>query len=124
VHPDVIVKLTHDRRLLGRVAAVTFYDPVLPLLCGDAVAMAAALQRCRERGVEIGVERPMELAAITVNPFLPRPEAQGYVADAVSADTLLEAFRAALLTPVVDVVAEGPEGLWNAVGGSAGPSES
>lgn len=115
VQPDVIVKLSHDRRLLGRVAAVTFYDPVLPLLCGDAVAMAAALQRCRERGVEVAVERPLALAAVTVNPFLPRPEGQGYVADAVPADALLGAFRAALRTSVVDVVAEGPEGLWQAV---------
>ncbi|HSW30771.1 MAG TPA: hypothetical protein VLH75_14890 [Longimicrobiales bacterium] len=122
VHPDVIVKVTHDRRLLGRVAAVTFYDPVLPLLCGDAVAMAAALRRCRERGVEVTVDHPLPLAAVTVNPFLPRAEGQGYVADGVSADALLGAFRASLRTPVVDVVAEGPEALWEALGREALPS--
>ncbi len=115
VHPNVIVKVTHDRRLRGRVAAVTFFDPVLPLLCGDAMAMAAALQRCRERGVEVAVERPLPLAAVTVNPFLPRPEGQGYVADAVPAEALLGAFRASLQTPVVDVVAEGPDALWAAL---------
>jgi hypothetical protein len=115
VHPDVIVKVTHDRRLLGRVAAVTFYDPVLPLLCGDAVAMAAALNRCRERGVEVAVEHPLALAAVTVNPFLPRPAGHGYVADAVPPAALLAAFRAALETRVVDVVAEGPEALWEVV---------
>lgn len=117
VHPDVIVKLTHDRRLLGRVTAVTFYDPVLPLLCGDAVAMSAALNRCRERGVEVAVERPLPLAAVTVNPFLPRPEGQGFVADAVPAAELRGALAQALRSPVVDVVAQGPGPLWAAVAG-------
>jgi len=116
VHPDVIVKVAHDRRLRGRVTAVTFYDPVLPLLCGDAIEMAAALQRCRERGLDVAVERPLPLAAVTVNPFLPRHEGQGYVADAVSAEALLSAFRASLRTTVVDVVAEGAEALWAVVG--------
>lgn len=119
VHPDVIVKVTHDRRLRGSVAAVTFFDPLLPFLCGDAMAMAAALQRCRERGVAVTVERALPLAAVTVNPFLPRPEGHGYVADTVPPEALLAAFRAALGAPVVDVVAEGPETLWNALGRAA-----
>jgi hypothetical protein len=119
VHPDVIVKIAHDRRLRGRVAAVTFYDPVLPLLCGDAIEMAAALERCRDRGLDVAVERPLPLAAVTVNPFLPRPQGQGYVADAVPAEALLSAFRSSLRSPVVDVVAEGAEALWGAVGRAA-----
>jgi len=124
VHPDVLVRVTHDRRLRSHVAAVTFYDPVLPLLCGDAVAMAAALQRCRERGVEVGVERPVTLAAVTASPFLPRPQGQRYVADTVPAGALLAAFRSALRSPVVDVVAEGSEALWEAVAAAAAPGST
>jgi hypothetical protein len=114
VQPGVLAAAARDPRLRGRVRALTFADPIL-LLCGDAVAMASALGAWRELGVEVAVERALPLAAVTVSPFLPRLEGKGYVADAVPADGLCAAFRAALRSPVVDVVAEGPQALWNAV---------
>lgn len=117
VHPGVLARVPDDRRLRGRVTDLVFPDPVLPMLSGDAVAMSAALDHCREEGVRVVVERSLPLAAVTVNPFLPRLEGQGYVADAVSAEALVRAFRAHVRAPVVDVVAEGPDALWSALGG-------
>lgn len=117
VSPEVLSAAASDPRLRGRISSLVFADPVLPLLCGAPTALATALGRCRAGGMETALARPLPLAAVTVNPFLPRLEGQGFVADAVPADALRGALAQALRSPVVDVVAQGPGPLWAAVAG-------
>lgn len=117
VTPEVLAGLVMDARVRGRVRVLVFPDPIMLLLSGDVVAMAGAVEGCRRGGLAVEVSRPLPLAAVTVNPFLPRYGVTGYVADAVPAAELRDAMRAALRAPVIDVVLDGPGALWRTVSG-------
>lgn len=98
-----------------RVDEIVLRDPVTCLLAAPPLEMAQAVRSCRDAGIRVRVGTRMPLLAVTINPFLPRPNGSHYVSDAVSAVDLSEAMRQVLRVPVVDVVREGPEVLWQAV---------
>ena len=110
-----VAAVAGDPRLGGRIRSLILSDPILPLLSGDTVAMVAALERCRAAGVELSVRKGVRLAAVTVNPFFPRFEGHSYAADGVDPHHLRTAVSEAVGCPVLNVVAEGPEPLWEAV---------
>lgn len=92
---------------------VQFTDPVVALLSAEPSEMAEILEEGRLRGLTVSVERPLPLACITVNPFVPRYDGHRYVADRVPADALKNAVAEAVRMPVVDVVRDGSAMLWN-----------
>lgn len=98
-----------------RVDEIVLRDPVTCLLAAPPLEMAQAVRSCLGAGIRVRVGARIPLLAVTINPFLPRPDGAHYVADAVSADDLSDAMRQALRVPVVDVVREGPGALWQAV---------
>lgn len=99
-----------------KVKEIVFLDPVLALLSSDPIEMALAFGLLRDSGIALAVEHPLPLATVTVNPFLPRYEHHGYVSDSVSAADLRRAVRSVVRSKVVDVVQDGREALWEALG--------
>lgn len=114
--PSLLQDLANPERRHERVRSVVLPDPVAVMLSSDVVEMSRAIERCRASGVDITVERSLKLAAITVNPFLPRYDGHRYVADSVQPDVLRRSMRSAVQTPVIDVVQEGSRALWQALG--------
>lgn len=119
VAPGEMARLARDPGFVAEVSRLVFPDPVALVLGGDPLAMAAAVEALHRAGVEVAVDRPLPLVAVTVNPFHPRFDGHGYHADAVPAADLRDAVGAALRTPVLDVVLDGPEALWRVVVASA-----
>lgn len=115
VAPGEMARFARDPGSLAEVSRLVFPDPVALVLGGDPVSVASALETLHRAGVEVAVDRPLPLVAVTVNPFHPRFDGRAYQADAVHAAGLRDAVAAALRTPVVDVVLDGPEALWHAL---------
>lgn len=115
VSASVLRTIAKDRESFGHVRMVVLRDPVVALLSGEPIDVAHALAMCGDVGLPVVVERPLSLSAITVNPFLPRFEGHSYVADSVPAEALHRLMSSAVQAPVVDVLAEGPARLWEAV---------
>jgi hypothetical protein len=95
---------------------IVLLNPVMVLLSADPLEMARAIGSFRSSGITLTVERPLPLAVVTVNPFLPRYEHHGYVSDSVSATDLHRTMQTAVRSKVVDVLREGPGALWEALG--------
>lgn len=107
--------LVQHEAIRMRIREIVFLDPVLALLSSDPLEMALALGLLRDRGIAPAVEHPLPLAAVTINPFLPRYEHHGYVSDSVSAADLHRTVQSAVRSKVVDVVREGRVSLWEAL---------
>lgn len=97
------------------VKEIGFLDPVLALLSSDPIEMARVIGLLHDNGCALTVEHPMALAAVTINPFLPRYEHHGYVSDSVPAADLRRAVQSAVRSKVVDVVQDGRAVLWEAL---------
>lgn len=112
---DVMTRIAEGELGSSPTIEFVFPDPVMALLSADAVEMNRAIGALRDRGIRVTVEQPMTLAAVTVNPFLPRYRHQRYVADSVQALDLHRAVQSTVRTKVVDVVREGGIALWEAL---------
>ena len=92
-------------------------DSVTCLLAAPPTEMFDAVRTCRDARIRVRVATRLPLLAVTVNPFLPRPEGFHYVADSVSAEDLGRTMRASIHTPVVDIIQDGAEALWQEISG-------
>ncbi|MEK6650235.1 MAG: hypothetical protein AABY75_04615 [Bacteroidota bacterium] len=115
VAPGVLVELARIGSNDRRMEEIVLRDPVTCLLAAPPPEMADAVRACRDAGIRVRVAARLPLLAVTVNPFLPRPEGHHYVADAVSAEDLSRIMRSAIRTPVVDIVKDGAEPLWEEI---------
>lgn len=90
-----------------------FEDPVKIMLSGDVVAAHRFVEKVINKGGRVGYRRPLELVAVTVNPFYPsyRYGTHDYQPAFVDGELLLSRIRASTGTPVFDVVRDGPEEL-------------
>lgn len=91
-------------------------NPINLLLGEDLQELARALDNWKNRGGDIGVRFDLPLRAITINPFFPDWQERGrfYQPCYVEEDKLKKAFQS-LGVPVINVVREGGERLWEAV---------
>ena len=111
----VLKAFAHDDRLRGSLRHLVWSDPVLLLIADNPRETLDALEECRSSGMIVSVARPLPLAAITINPFLPRFDGRGYVADGVTAEELRRSIGGAVRSPVVDVMVDGAHVLWDAL---------
>ncbi len=91
-------------------------NPINLLLGEDLQELAKALDNWENRGGKIGVKFDLPLRAITINPFFPDWQERGrfYQPRYVEEDELKNAFQS-LGVPVINVVREGGERLWETV---------
>ncbi|MCU0454410.1 MAG: hypothetical protein MUE68_12215 [Bacteroidetes bacterium] len=115
VAPSLLHALANTSERLVRVRSIVLPDPVAVLLSADVVEMQRSIEACRASGIDVTVARTLKLAAVTVNPFIPRLEGHRYVADAVHGEDLRRTLRSAVHSPVIDVVHDGGRALWEAL---------
>lgn len=115
VGPALLLEIARMEPSVRRVEEIVLRDPVTCLLAAEPAEMMQAIVACREVGVRVRVATTLPLMAVTVNPFLPRPEGHRYVADAVSAGDLTQVMKASIRTPVVDIVQDGAGILWDEI---------
>lgn len=89
-------------------ARCIFSDPIQLALAGDPIRVRAALERLA-RHSEVGVLKPVELKAVTINPFYPDAGSGSgqFQASYLDAAALLSAMAAAVPVTVVNVQNEG-----------------
>ena len=104
-------KLLSGKRLI-------FSDSIKLMLSGEAARTCGLLKRLRENGAEVGLARPSNLAAITVNPYYPkyRYDLKEYEATYVDRDELLRRLSGCVEpVPCFDVVRQGGAPLYEAL---------
>lgn len=102
----------------GGPGCLVFSDPIQLLLGGDAARVSRLLGRLAARGVRLAVCRGPAILAVTVNPWYPEPEGGGRFRGAGVDPAALRAAvqaRVGAAVPVVDVLRDGPQRLWDAV---------
>jgi len=97
-----------------------FADAIKLLLSGNAEATHRLLGRLRSKGLRVGVNAGLNLAAVTVNPYYPkyRYDLKEYEATYVDKDELQARVAAGLTAPVFDVVRQGGRGIYEALLGN------
>ncbi len=113
----VLKAFAHDNRLRRSVRHMVWSDPVLLLIADNPRETLDALEECRSSGLILSVAQPLPLAAVTINPFLPRFDGHGYVADTIPAEDLRRSIGKAVRSPVVDVNVDGAHVLWDTLAG-------
>jgi hypothetical protein len=115
VGPSLLEEFAGMEPSSRRIEEVVLRDPVTCLLAAEPIDMMKAIAACRIAGIRIRVSTPLTLVAVTVNPFLPRPEGHGYVADSVSADDLERLIKGSIERPVVNILKDGAGMLWEEI---------
>ncbi|HYF93862.1 MAG TPA: hypothetical protein VD969_16740 [Symbiobacteriaceae bacterium] len=90
-------------------AACIFSDPIQLALAGDPVSVRGALQ-CLSKQAELGVLKPVQLKAVTINPFYPDAGAGAkgqFRPGFLDAEALYGAMARTVPVPVVNVQIEG-----------------
>ncbi|HWI62092.1 MAG TPA: hypothetical protein VNT75_09660 [Symbiobacteriaceae bacterium] len=88
-------------------ARCLFTDPIQLALAGDPIRARAALERLNLKA-QVGVRKPVELKAVTVNPFYPDGASGAqFIAKFLDADLLQRTLSAVVPVPVVNVQQEG-----------------
>lgn len=112
VGPSLLMEIVRMDATVRRIEEIVLRDPVTCLLAADPTEMMRAVTACREAGVRVRVAAALPLKAVTINPFLPRPDGHRYVADSVSVEELRHVMTASIQIPVVDIVKDGAGMLW------------
>ncbi len=91
-------------------------NPINLLLGEELQELDKAIKNWKKQGGGLGVEFDLPLKAITINPFFPDWQERGrfYQPRYVEEDELKNAFQS-LGVPVINVVREGGENLWETV---------
>lgn len=98
--------------------ALVLPDPIKVLVAGAPDFMLEVIEKLANSGTPVYVRNPFPLLAITINPFYPRYRyaSHDYEPAYVDKKELKEAIAGKCKVPVVDVVEEGADGLWAALG--------
>jgi hypothetical protein len=91
---------------------LVFDNPFRLLLAGDTLQVGRILKRLGDLGVQINYRRTSVLVAITFNPYYPAFDGTTYHSAYVDAAAGRAALAAALKTPVIDVMEEGGDRLY------------
>jgi hypothetical protein len=91
---------------------IVFDNPFRLLLAGEPNRLGEWVERMRKRSISIGYRHRTKLAAVTFNPYYPAFDGTTYSAAYLDASSGKAALSAALTTPVIDVVEEGVERLY------------
>jgi hypothetical protein len=93
------------------IPTIVFRDPVKLMLTGDLPAAVSFIELVQTMGGTVGYIFPLQLIAVTINPFYPkfRYEFGDYQAEYIDAKRLYIAMAQALSVPVYDIFVHGVE---------------
>lgn len=102
-------------KLKGRT--IVLKDSIKVLVAGAPDRMQEIIASLNEAGVQIAVQKKINLLSITINPFYPRYRYQSrdYEPAYIDKDELKKTLAANLAVPVVNVLDEGIDELWAAL---------
>ncbi len=93
-------------------------NPINLLLGEDLKELDRAVEVWQKAGGELGVEFPLDLRAVTINPFFPDwQEKGGFYQPRYVEEEALKRYLSSLKVPVINVVREGGSRLWSTVFG-------
>ncbi|MBS4031932.1 MAG: hypothetical protein KGZ63_11020 [Clostridiales bacterium] len=110
-------RLTETLSQCPSLPGLVFSNPIKLLLCGDLLKMSLLIRDyCREGG-NVGVRSPLSLLSVTINPFYPlyNKANREFVKSWLDADEMWSTMSSRLKTPVVDVVRQGEDALYQLV---------
>lgn len=108
--------LEEGRELLaGKVLVLP--DPIKILVAGEPCGLFRIIKELNKQDILICVKKEVNLVAITINPFFPkyRFESHDYEPSYVDKLELKKALAAKSLVPVVNVLEDGIEEVWQAI---------
>jgi hypothetical protein len=91
---------------------LVFDNPFRLLLAGDTGPIGRILKRLADLNIQINYRRTSALVAVTFNPYYPSFDGTTYHSAYLDASTGRAALAAVLKTPVVDVMEEGGDRLY------------
>jgi hypothetical protein len=110
-------RLAETLRQCPSLPGLVFSSPIKLLLCGDLVKMSLLIREYCSDGGNVGVLSPLSLLAVTMNPFYPlyNKANREFVKSWLDADEMWSTMSSRLKTPVVDVVGQGEDTLFQLV---------
>ncbi|MBI2428952.1 MAG: hypothetical protein HYV29_09200 [Ignavibacteriales bacterium] len=113
LHIDGLITSNGLRTLVERIhllpdaerpQEIIFADPITMLLSGEPKTTAQLLSHLIEKNITISYQKPIQLAAITVNPFYPECRGTTYTSAYVDAKVLISRMKQSLETPTFDTM--------------------
>lgn len=100
-----------------RGKTILLRDPIKVLVAGSPDRMQELIGSLNEAGVNIAVQKKINLLCVTINPFYPRYRYQSrdYEPAYIDKNELKAALTASISVPVVNVLDEGIDELWTAL---------
>jgi len=92
-----------------------FPDPIKLMVIGDINKIHNIFAQLKQKGIEIGIRRPIKIIALTINPYYPkyRFNSDDYEAFYVDKDELYQSIANMVSVNVYNVVEEGGKMLFN-----------
>ncbi|MEJ5304688.1 MAG: hypothetical protein WHV63_01985 [Ignavibacteria bacterium] len=101
----ILIELIDTIKLsLNRPIQLIFYSPLQILLTDDLFKISELIERCEINKIDIAYIYKPELAAITINPFYPKPENFSFKPAYINKDELFEKMSTNLRTPVFNIL--------------------
>ncbi len=96
--------------LQSKKIEITLSDPFTFLLSAEPLELASLLSSIEKSSCTVSYVRKPRLAAITINPFYPKPTGTNFASAFVDKEIMMATMRAALLSPLFNVKAtDSPE---------------
>ena len=90
-------------RLEGRKIEIILADPFTFLLSAEPLELTSILSSIEKSSCTVSYSRKPRLAAITINPFYPKPTGTNFASAFIDKEAMMTAMRAALSSPLFNV---------------------